>query len=65
VAEDRSVEDEQFALLQEHAELETEHARLEENPHDIPGHIEHRRKLRAHIQRLHAHVARIREEKSS
>jgi hypothetical protein len=46
-------------LLAEQAALREEHMRLEANPGDVPGHIEHSRRLRAHIEALHAHIAAL------
>lgn len=54
------IEHEHARLLAEQKELLREHERLEQNPHDLPGHLEHSRRLRAHITALHAHIAALR-----
>jgi hypothetical protein len=51
---DTELDAEREALGLEHAELQAEHARLEHDPQDVPGHVEHSRKLRAHVERLRA-----------
>jgi hypothetical protein len=51
---DAELKAEQTALLTEHAALKAEHAGLEGDPSDVPGHVEHARKLHDHIDRLRA-----------
>jgi hypothetical protein len=45
---------ERGALLREHAELKAQHRLLEGHPGDVPGHIEHARRLHDHVDRLRA-----------
>jgi hypothetical protein len=47
-------------LLDEQERLMAEHARLHKDPYDVAGHEAHRQALKRHIERLHAHVARLR-----
>jgi hypothetical protein len=48
------------SLAVEQQALTEEQARLEQTPHDIAGHEEHRRQLHAHISRLHHFVSELR-----
>ena len=51
-------------LIAEQKALLREHRVLERNPHDHDGHVEHARKLRAHIQALHAHIEALKARSS-
>jgi phage host-nuclease inhibitor protein Gam len=61
-ADNTDIEREHTRLAAEQEELLREHERLEKNPHDAPGHVEHSRRLRAHIAALHAHIAALRKQ---
>jgi hypothetical protein len=49
------------SLSIEHAALQEEQTHLEATPKDFAGHEEHRRKLHAHIERLHRFTHDLRE----
>jgi hypothetical protein len=46
-------------LLEETAALAEQHRWLEAHPRDMAGHVAHRAELRAQIERLHAHMLRL------
>jgi hypothetical protein len=54
---DAELDAELDAIAREHAELKTEHTRLEHDASDVPGHIAHARKLREHVDRQRALIA--------
>lgn len=49
---DAELNAEQDALSRAYADLKMEHTRLIANPRDVAGHIDHLRKMHAHIERL-------------
>ena len=54
---------EQARLLRQTAALARQQRWLEANPRDIAGHVVHRAHLRAQIERLHAHMVRLRKRR--
>jgi hypothetical protein len=54
------LEAEHDALLVEHRSLQAEHDVVHTLPLDGAAHVAHIRKLRAHLERLHAYVAALR-----
>jgi hypothetical protein len=55
----KTIKAEHARLLEETAALAQQHCCLEAHPRDIAGHVAHRANLRPQIERLHAHVLRL------
>ena len=61
MADRETLDAEHQALKAQVEELQREHERLRQHPHDMAGHEEHRKKLEVKIEELRAHLARLKE----
>jgi prefoldin subunit 5 len=61
MADRETLDAEHQALKQQVEQLQREHAHLRNNPHDIAGHEEHRKKLELKIAELRAHLERLKD----
>jgi len=58
----RAIQAEHERLLNEVDALEREHRALEDHPHDLQAHREHRERLQKQVAELRAHLRRLRGE---
>jgi len=63
VAEHEDIEAEHGRLRREVDALRAEHATLEHRPFDTAEHRSHRQRLKDQIEKLHAHLERLRSER--